>query len=80
MDEQEHSIVIDEEKCAYCLTCVRVCPFGAMTKNPEKGVAKVIESFCHACGICAGECPAEAIELRNMEMASLHKGIKTLVI
>jgi heterodisulfide reductase subunit A-like polyferredoxin len=76
---KEHIPVVDDEACAYCLTCVRVCPFGAMTKNPEQGAAKVIQSACQGCGVCAGECPAGAIEMRNMGMADLTKSITSLV-
>lgn len=76
---KEHIPVVDEEACAYCLTCVRLCPFGAMTKNPEQGAAKVIQSACQGCGVCAGECPAGAIEMRNMGMAEIGKSITSLV-
>lgn len=76
---KEHIPVVDDEACAYCLTCVRVCPFGAMTKNPEQGAAKVIQSACQGCGVCAGECPAGAIEMRNMGMTDLTKSITSLV-
>jgi Pyruvate/2-oxoacid:ferredoxin oxidoreductase delta subunit/thioredoxin reductase len=75
---EEHIPVVDEEKCAYCLTCVRVCPFGAMGKDVEERVAKVILSACQACGICVAECPAEAIQMRNLKNESIYLGIKCL--
>jgi ferredoxin len=52
--------VIDESKCAACLTCFRVCPLDAieigeaMHANPAR---------CQACGVCASLCPANAITL-----------------
>jgi heterodisulfide reductase subunit A-like polyferredoxin len=55
--------VVDPEKCALCLTCVRSCPHGAMAVDREKGVAASSPEACQRCGICAGECPARAIEL-----------------
>jgi Pyruvate/2-oxoacid:ferredoxin oxidoreductase delta subunit len=55
--------VVDEDKCALCLTCVRSCPHGAMYVDREKGVAASAPEACRRCGICAGECPAKAITL-----------------
>ena len=37
---QDGMVVIDREKCVGCLTCVLVCPFGAIMPAPEGGVAQ----------------------------------------
>jgi heterodisulfide reductase subunit A-like polyferredoxin len=55
--------VVDADKCALCLTCVRSCPFQAMRVNAGKGAAESLPEVCQRCGTCAGECPAKAIEL-----------------
>jgi heterodisulfide reductase subunit A-like polyferredoxin len=55
---------VDPEKCAACLACVRVCPFGAPFINQD-GVSEIPPSACMGCGICASECPAKAIELKH---------------
>ncbi len=55
---------VDSEKCAACLICVRVCPFGAPFIN-EEGVSEIPPSACMGCGICPSECPAKAIELKH---------------
>jgi len=52
-----------KEKCAACLTCVRVCPHGA--PKIEGDVAVVDPEKCLGCGLCAVECPALAIEIEN---------------
>ncbi len=54
---------IIEEKCAACLTCVRVCPYGAPYVR-EARVANFALENCQACGICAAECPALAIDIK----------------
>lgn len=58
-----------ETGCSYgCLgygDCVKVCQFGAITINPETGIAEVDESKCTACGACVKACPKGIIELRN---------------
>jgi heterodisulfide reductase subunit A-like polyferredoxin len=55
--------VVDADKCALCLTCVRSCPHQAMYVDREKGAAASSPEACRRCGICAAECPAKAIEL-----------------
>jgi heterodisulfide reductase subunit A-like polyferredoxin len=70
---------VDADKCAYCLTCVRVCPFGAMGKDSVERVAKVTKTACQACGICAAECPASAIELRNLAMPAIGAAARALL-
>jgi Pyruvate/2-oxoacid:ferredoxin oxidoreductase delta subunit len=55
--------VVDEDKCALCLTCVRSCPHGAMYVDRAKGAAASAPEACRRCGICVGECPARAISL-----------------
>jgi ferredoxin len=52
--------VVDETKCAVCLTCLRACPLDAL----EIGDAAVANAVrCQACGVCASVCPANAISL-----------------
>jgi coenzyme F420-reducing hydrogenase delta subunit/ferredoxin len=53
---------VDEEKCAACLTCVRMCPFGVATVDKT---AIMPEEKCQACGLCAAACPAAAIALKR---------------
>ena len=57
---------VDPERCASCLICVRVCPYGVPRINKE-GVSEIDEALCRGCGICAAECPAKAIELNWYE-------------
>jgi quinone-modifying oxidoreductase, subunit QmoB len=51
---------VDAGRCTMCLTCVRLCPHGAMSFF-EKAQADPVS--CVRCGICAAECPMEAITL-----------------
>ena len=53
---------VDPGKCVACLTCVRVCPFGA-PRIVKEGYAMIDPDYCRACGICVKDCPAEAITL-----------------
>ena len=64
--------VVEPEKCTACLTCVRVCPYNVPLINPVLvgagdiiGAAEIAPAACRGCGICAGECPAKAIQLQH---------------
>ena len=56
--------IVDPAKCTICLTCVRLCPHGAMSFRKR---AEPDPSSCVRCGICASECPMEAIRLEPLE-------------
>jgi quinone-modifying oxidoreductase, subunit QmoB len=53
--------VIDPEKCTICLTCVRLCPHGAISFTRS---AYADPMSCMRCGICAAACPMCAITLQ----------------
>uniref|UniRef100_A0A7V4LD02 Hydrogenase iron-sulfur subunit n=1 Tax=Desulfobacca acetoxidans TaxID=60893 RepID=A0A7V4LD02_9BACT len=53
---------VDRGRCVLCLTCHRFCPHGAITWDNR---AVINEVACQGCGICASQCPQEAIQLRN---------------
>jgi 2-oxoacid:acceptor oxidoreductase delta subunit (pyruvate/2-ketoisovalerate family) len=66
-DWKTYMPVRDLEKCTTCLTCVMLCPEGAINWRPEKGKIEFDLSFCKGCGICANECPTKAISMKIPE-------------
>jgi formate dehydrogenase beta subunit len=56
--------IIFQDKCATCLTCLRVCPYHVPYLD-QKGNIQIPVEQCQACGICVVECPARAIVLRK---------------
>ncbi|NWF97627.1 MAG: FAD-dependent oxidoreductase [Nitrospirae bacterium] len=50
------------DECVSCLNCVRVCPYNVPVASEYK--PKIDISQCQACGICASECPALAIDIK----------------
>jgi heterodisulfide reductase subunit A-like polyferredoxin/coenzyme F420-reducing hydrogenase delta subunit len=58
----------DPQKCVACLTCIRVCPHGAIQlvrADNSKEVAGISDLACYACGVCAAICPAKAIKFQG---------------
>jgi 2-oxoacid:acceptor oxidoreductase gamma subunit (pyruvate/2-ketoisovalerate family)/2-oxoacid:acceptor oxidoreductase delta subunit (pyruvate/2-ketoisovalerate family) len=51
----------DKEACTMCLTCWWACPEGCIYRTKDK--LDFDMSYCKGCGICANECPADAIEM-----------------
>jgi len=56
--------ILFQDKCATCLTCLRVCPYHVPYLD-EGGAIQIPADQCQACGICVTECPARAIVLRK---------------
>jgi len=63
MEVRDDAAAVDADKCVLCLTCLRICPHGAISIDQERNAARVSSVSCQRCGICAAECPAEAIKL-----------------
>jgi formate dehydrogenase (NADP+) beta subunit len=56
--------ILSQEKCATCLTCLRVCPYHVPYLG-NTGTVQIPAEQCQACGICVAECPARVIVLRK---------------
>jgi heterodisulfide reductase subunit A len=56
---------VNESLCCGCQTCVRVCPYSAISYNEEKRASEVNEVLCKGCGTCGSACPAGAITSKH---------------
>jgi 2-oxoacid:acceptor oxidoreductase delta subunit (pyruvate/2-ketoisovalerate family) len=63
-DWKTYMPVRDPEKCTRCLLCSLFCPDGAIIWRPEKADIEFNFSFCKGCGICANQCPTNAITMK----------------
>jgi len=59
-----------KDRCARCLTCARVCPYGVPVVGESADAAVIDPAKCLGCGLCTGECPMGAIELMHHRRTS----------
>jgi heterodisulfide reductase subunit A len=65
---------IDRGRCRRCLTCLEICPYGAVRVDAG-GYPEVQEELCRGCGTCLAECPAAAITLTRYTDVELETQI-----
>jgi heterodisulfide reductase subunit A len=70
---------VDPTKCAVCLTCVRLCPYGAPRINEETHKAEIVPALCQGCGICSSVCPGRAIDLQHFRDDQVFEEIDALL-
>jgi ferredoxin len=62
LNEQEHNIVIDEDKCTGCGDCVEYCQVDAIAVNEDEMVLEVVDlDICIQCHSCQQNCPERAV-------------------
>ena len=70
------AVLVDTEACTLCLSCVSLCPSGALGDNPDLPQLRFQEDACLQCGLCANICPEDAITYEprlNLEDAALSQ-------
>ena len=55
------AVVVNTEACTLCLSCVSLCPSGALGDNSDLPQLRFQEDACLQCGLCASVCPEDAI-------------------
>jgi len=68
--------VVEDEKCAACLTCLRICPFGVPV---VEDVARMRSEMCQSCGLCVAECPTAAISIRRFAVGDIRARAEKLM-
>ena len=58
------AVLVNTDTCTLCLSCVSLCPSGALADNPDKPELRFQEDACLQCGLCANICPEKAIVLQ----------------
>ena len=55
--------ICDNKKCTNCLICWILCPDMAIERKGD--TIEINYDYCKGCGICASECPVEAIAMKE---------------
>jgi len=55
--------ITDFEKCTHCLLCWIFCPDSAIVVKDGKKAGTNLQ-YCKGCGVCAKECPVDAIGMK----------------
>ncbi|MBL7110480.1 MAG: CoB--CoM heterodisulfide reductase iron-sulfur subunit A family protein [Bacteroidales bacterium] len=71
--------VVNEDICCGCQTCVKVCPYTAISFDDEKNVSVVNEILCKGCGTCGSACPTGAIRSRHFTDKQIISQIRGLM-
>jgi ferredoxin len=58
------AVLVNQDSCTLCLSCVSLCPNGALMDNEDKPQLRFQEDACLQCGICVTVCPEQAITLQ----------------
>ena len=60
---EDGTVRVDKSKCVGCLTCVLVCPYGAVVPGPDGLAGKCELCLANSCGspACVRGCPNRAI-------------------
>lgn len=56
---------VDSERCSGCRMCNELCPYTAISYNPDEGRSSIQSALCKACGTCVAACPSGAIAARH---------------
>ena len=67
-------LVVDEEACTTCFSCVFVCPTRALEAagTEAQPQLKFTEGPCVQCGLCASACPEDAVTLEPRLLLDPH--------
>ncbi|UYV36835.1 4Fe-4S binding protein [Rhodobacteraceae bacterium D3-12] len=55
------AVLVNTDSCTLCLSCVSLCPSGALADNPDMPQLRFQEDACLQCGLCSNICPEDAI-------------------
>jgi ferredoxin len=63
-----HRVVLDQT-CTACPRCAAMCPTGALKREREGGIPKVVfhSALCTGCGLCPAFCPSGSLYLSLAE-------------
>ncbi len=71
MNEYQHSVLLDVNKCTGCTTCLKHCPTEAI--RIKDGHAVINDSRCIDCGECIRNCPHQAKKAVSSKLEAMER-------
>lgn len=68
-------VTVDKGLCTLCLTCLRFCPHQAVGWTHRVFIHPLA---CRRCGICAGECPMDAIQINGFSDEAIGRKLEVI--
>ncbi|MCX7954327.1 MAG: CoB--CoM heterodisulfide reductase iron-sulfur subunit A family protein [Bacteroidales bacterium] len=78
VDVEVTTAFINEDLCCGCQTCIKVCPYSAISFDAVKKVSIVNEVLCKGCGTCAAACPTGAAKAKHFTDVQILSQIEGL--
>jgi len=72
LEPLDREVVVDTGLCTLCLTCLRFCPHQAIGWTHRIFIHPLA---CRRCGICASECPMDAIQIAGYSDPEVEQGL-----
>jgi heterodisulfide reductase subunit A len=73
----EFTALLDQGNCRRCLSCLEICPAGAISLGAD-GKPVIHLEICRGCGTCVAQCPARAIAMNRLTESELTAQIAGL--
>ncbi|HME52228.1 MAG TPA: CoB--CoM heterodisulfide reductase iron-sulfur subunit A family protein [Candidatus Lokiarchaeia archaeon] len=70
---------INEAMCSKCLSCIDLCPYGAISFDKYEDVVRINEVLCKGCGTCAAACPCGAISQNHFREKQIFAMLDTAI-
>jgi coenzyme F420-reducing hydrogenase delta subunit/NAD-dependent dihydropyrimidine dehydrogenase PreA subunit len=72
LEPLDREVMVDTGLCTLCLTCLRFCPHQAIGWTHRIFIHPLA---CRRCGICASECPMDAIQIAGYADLEVEQGL-----
>lgn len=79
VEMEANTTYINENICCGCQTCIKVCPYSAISFNAEKKISVVNEALCKGCGTCGSACPTGATHIKHFTDEQILSQIEGLM-
>jgi heterodisulfide reductase subunit A len=70
---------IEDAACSKCLSCIDLCPYGAISFDKFSHKVAINSVLCKGCGTCTAACPCGAIVQNHFKEAQIFSMINSAI-